>query len=103
MPQLVGSISKDKLGVCQVARDGVGLQQPEIWSVHSPHAMKEVNAVGFETQSRLWSGGNDGVLKLWDVEAGGHRSACSVVVSPSAWVRKIEFHAHSALLVVAHS
>merc|ERR1712137_199766 len=52
-PHLVGSISKDFLGVSQVAVDGSALVTPPLWITEHPHGSIDCNAICWECHGKL--------------------------------------------------
>lgn len=105
-PQLAASISKDLLATSRVSEDGSSLATPGIWRVQTPHGGAEVGAVLLcrrEAAARLWSGGCDGLVRLWDATVGTSFPVASCPLSPRVWVRHLECTEHGGLVVASHS
>jgi len=85
-PYLVGSVSKDAIGVSQICSDGSSLSSP-LWRCQNPHNEKpqeltqKISTLCWQNRGQIWSGGTDGLVKLWDVEGGRQEATITVKTS----------------------
>lgn len=104
-PYAVGTVSKDWLGLSKIGMDGSSIEQPAIWKAPTPHAGDgDVNALMHESAQRMWTGGNDGVVKCWDVNTSSDKGCISQITAGSkAWLTGIQLWTEAGMLVATHS